>query len=237
MTLSYQQSRVLETRSAVLTTFVVALLAYLCLWGVLRYVADAAELSPLLRQLLFKGSLAALAMAGWLLTGRSYVQMGIARARPGSARLRWYAIAALSMGIGSMLGVALHIEHPAAAGMSPLQMIAVLWLFGSAAEELFTRGFAQSMMIAAAGERWKSLVIVLSAALFSAMHLPILISGVGIAGSLIVLGSTFLLGTVAACARACTGSVSHAIGVHIVGNMAAVPFGAMALAIQDWLTH
>src|SRR5262249_37307012 len=75
---------------------------------------------------------------------------------------------------------------------------------------------------------WRVLVP-LSALFFAGMHVPLIWSGAGALGGGTIVGATLVLGWAAAELRARTSSLVHAIGVHIFGNMASVPFGILAV--------
>lgn len=76
------------------------------------------------------------------------------------------------------------------------------------------------------GERSEGLVI-WSAGLFGAMHLPLLFAGIEIAAVVIIITAVTALGYVCAMARARTGSLRPAIAAHVMFNVGGVVAGVI----------
>lgn len=193
------------------------------------------EMSALKLQWIFKASLILIALVAWKLTGRSWAQMGWQRARPTKGKWIWYLMGALAMGFASIAMLLTKNRHPIASQFTFLQIIVTIWLLSSISEEIFVRGLMQSWIAApfelTPRDSGYHIVILASAALFGGLHVPLIWKGGGAVGGGIIVAATFLLGWAAAQIRARTGSLLHAIGVHIVGNIAAVPFGIVGVIL------
>jgi membrane protease YdiL (CAAX protease family) len=196
-----------------------------------RRLAEGLGVGVVAQLWLSKLALALAAAAIWKATGRSWKDMGLWRGRTKTAPTRWYVGAALAAAAGAIAVTLLHAEHPIAKAFSPIEMIATVWLLSSVTEEFFVRGFVQSLMYVDSSHRWEHgpVDVLASSSLFSAMHAPLLWSSMGIAGSIVVLVVTFVVGLMAANARRRTESLIHPIGVHMVGNIA----GAIASSVIE----
>ncbi|HZL89537.1 MAG TPA: CPBP family intramembrane glutamic endopeptidase, partial [Pirellulaceae bacterium] len=102
--------------------------------------------------------------------------------------------------------------HLAAYGL--LGIVLWIWIISSIVEELFCRAWFQTVV----GERTRAAVL-WSAALFGAMHLPLLLADVGIGAVVVILLSVTALGYVCATARARTGSLRPAVAAHVMFNI------------------
>lgn len=160
--------------------------------------------------------------------------LGFARGRPLGRRgaLRWYLLAAAGMGAATLTMLFSGARHPMTAGLSFPQLILSVWLLSSFAEELFVRGLAQSFMGGRDGaDLGARPVVAASAALFAALHVPLIWMGAGpIGGGAIVL-ATFTVGWSAAELRARSGSLLHPVLVHVFGNVASLPFGVIGVLL------
>lgn len=161
--------------------------------------------------------------------------MGWKPARPGTGKLKWYIIGALAMGAASIAMILTKSKHPLVAAMSFPQIILTVWLLSSVSEEIFVRGLVQSWVTddlnLLPGTPDARIVVFTSALLFAAMHVPLLWSGASVIAAGTIVAATFVLGWSAAELRLRTDSLLHAIGVHIVGNIAAVPFGVIGVLL------
>lgn len=196
-------------------------------------------MSALQRQWIFKGLLIVVALIAWKLTCRSWAQMGWQRARPTRGKWIWYLIGALAMGLSSIAMILTKQRHPIAAQLTFPQIIVTVWLLSSISEEIFVRGLVQSWIAVpfdlAPRDHGYRIVILASAQLFGGLHVPLIWMGGGLVGGGIIVAATFLLGWAAAEIRARTGSLLHAIGVHIVGNVAALPFAVIGVILYRLL--
>jgi membrane protease YdiL (CAAX protease family) len=194
--------------------------------------------SALKGQWILKGSMIVVSLIAWMLTRRPWREMGWQRARPGGRKWLWYLIAAVAMGLATIVMILTGHRHPIAAQLTFPQIIVTVWLLSSISEEIFVRGLVQSW-IAAPLEPDRATprcVIIASAALFGGLHVPLIWKGGGALGGGVIVAATFVLGWAAAEIRARSASLLHAIAVHIVGNMAALPFG-IAGAIIYYVIH
>jgi membrane protease YdiL (CAAX protease family) len=123
-------------------------------------------------------------------------------------------------------------------GLSFLQIVLLVWLLASVAEEVFVRGYIQSYLepLAARGFkvfRWRiSVPVIISALFFSAMHLILLTTGMPFLSVYVILVFTFCLGLAAAMQRERTGSVLPAIATHISFNVGGMIGGMLYVIIQ-----
>ena len=193
---------------------------------------------PLAGQWALKGSLIVVSLILWALTRRPWSQMGWQRARRGGHKWLWYLIAAVAMGLATIAMILTGHRHPIAAQLTFPQIIVTVWLLSSISEEIFVRGLVQSWIAAPLepNQRTPRCVICASAALFGGLHVPLIWKGGGAVGGSVIVAATFVVGWAAAEIRARSGSLLHAIGVHIVGNAAALPFGIVG-AIIYYVIH
>jgi membrane protease YdiL (CAAX protease family) len=94
-----------------------------------------------------------------------------------------------------------------------LGIILWIWVISSVVEELFCRGWFQTL----AGESTPAAVL-WSSALFGTMHLALLFN-MEIAAAVVIVVSVTALGYVCATARARTGSLRPAIAAHMMFNV------------------
>jgi membrane protease YdiL (CAAX protease family) len=114
--------------------------------------------------------------------------------------------------------------HPAAAGLSFLQIVVTVWIVASICEEVFYRGLIQSFLAPLGSYGLKvfgvrlSLPVIVAALLFGFMHMMLLTMGAdtylvgGIVGTAIVVGLT------AGYHREKSGSLIPAILIHMLFN-------------------
>ncbi len=137
------------------------------------------------------------------------------------------------MGVGSIVLIWTGSRHPLVAEMSFPEIVVTIWLLSSIAEEIFVRGLIQSWIAAPASQgavtNAGQVAVPVSAVVFAAMHAPLIWLGAGAVGGGTIVAGTLVLGWAAAELRARTDSLAHAIGVHVFGNVAAVPFGILAI--------
>jgi membrane protease YdiL (CAAX protease family) len=123
-------------------------------------------------------------------------------------------------------------------GLSFLQIVLLVWLLASFAEEIFVRGYIQSYLepLATRGFkvfRWRiSVPVILSALFFSAMHLILLTTGMPLLSVYVILVFTFCLGLTAAIQRERTSSVLPPIVTHISFNVGGAIGGMIYVIIQ-----
>jgi membrane protease YdiL (CAAX protease family) len=127
---------------------------------------------------------------------------------------------------------------PVLEGLSFLQIVLLVWLLASVAEEVLVRGYVQSYLEPLKHRGFNvfrlriSLPVIISALFFSAMHLILMTTGMPFTGVYIILVFTFLLGLVAALQRERTGSVMPAIATHVSFNVGGVIGGVVYVIFQ-----
>lgn len=146
--------------------------------------------------------------------------------------MRWAIIGILALLLGALATAAILITgavgNPIVKQLTFPQIILFVWLFSSAIEEIFTRGFLQGHL-AKAIDSSKFIPFLrvdvptfLSALFFACMHLSLIQSGADLKTVIIILIFTFSLGLLAGHLRSKTGSLLPAIGVHILANIGGV---------------
>lgn len=187
-------------------------------------------LYPWARQAVSQGLLAAVALGAMVVSRRRWAEFGFRRPAPAQGRFKLWGLMLGAASTGVILALGLRgMRDLAAYGL--LGIVLWIWVISSIVEELFCRGWFQTL-VAGAGEndthgvqpraavRW-------SAALFSAMHLPLLLADVEIAAVMVILLSVTALGYVCAMARARTGSLRPAIAAHVMFNVGALLAGVI----------
>ena len=123
-------------------------------------------------------------------------------------------------------------------GLSFLQIVLLVWVLASVAEELLVRGYVQSYLEPLAHKGFHvfklrlSLPVILSALFFAAMHLILLTTGTPTLTVYVVVVFAFFLGLVAAYQRERTRSVLPAIAAHVSFNIGGVLGGAIYVILQ-----
>ena len=153
---------------------------------------------------------------------------------------RWLGFLLQAFAVGTVVTFLLRLTpgkgmEEALRGVDPALLLASV-LYGSAAEEFFTRGWFQSFLeplrdrtVPLAGFA-PSLPVVASAILFGAMHLTLLLRGADPWTVGFVLVFTTTVGLIAATARERTGSLGPATLAHLAGN-AGGAFGGVLFAL------
>jgi hypothetical protein len=202
-------------------------------WSLRFSLGSAMRGSVAVSQLVLKGTMIAVAVVVWKLTGRPLVQMGWCRAPLwGRSNLVWYAIGAASMMAGSVAVIFIGARHPVASQMNFLQIVLLIWLLSSFSEEVYVRGLVQSWV--EDGASVHSAVapsVVSSALLFAGMHVPLIWMSAGVKGGLAIVLSTLGVGWACAVLRSRSRSLVPAIVCHILGNVAGVPGGILGVIL------
>ena len=131
-----------------------------------------------------------------------------------------------------------------AGGMSPLkglsfvQIVLLVWVLASVAEEILVRGYVQSYLEPLMDRGFSvfhlrlSLPVTMSAVFFALMHIILLATGTSFLTTYVVVVFAFFLGLVAAYQRERTGSVLPAIAAHVSFNIGGVVGGAIYVILQ-----
>ena len=123
-------------------------------------------------------------------------------------------------------------------GLGFWQMVLLIWLFASVAEEVLVRGYIQGYLEPLRGYGFRafgmrfSVPVLLSALLFSLMHLVLVTTGARPMAIYVVMVFTFFLGLVAAYQREKSDSVLPPIVAHISFNVGGV-IGALLFVIAQ----
>ena len=126
------------------------------LWGLALFLAitwslklgfgDALTSKPALSQGVLKATLACVAVIVWKLMGRPLSEMGCARHAGGTGQSRVVRDRGNRDGRHVCRRDLARLRHPAAAQLSFLQLIALIWLLSSFSEEVYVRGLVKSWM-------------------------------------------------------------------------------------------
>lgn len=216
--------------------FVVGLGGFLGIaWPLKAGLARAGVDSAAVGQVALKGTMIAVALAGWALSGRPLAAMGWRRAGWRRDHVGWFAVAGLAMMAASVAMIFLEVRHPVAAQLGFLQIVGLIWGLSSVSEEVYVRGLIQSWVADRPGPEPEASpfepAVVSSALLFAAMHAPLMGSDAGVAGGLAIVLATLVVGWACAALRARSGSLWPAIACHVVGNVAAIPGGIVAVIL------
>jgi hypothetical protein len=178
---------------------------------------------PWARQAVAQGLMAAVALGAMAASGRLFAEFGFRRPAPARGHFMLWGLLLGAASTGVMLAFGLPGMRARLAGYGLPGLVLWIWLISSTVEEVFCRGWFQSLVAGAGegdsqGERTRTAVI-WSAALFGTMHLSLLFAGVDIASVVVVVLSVTALGYVCATARARTGSLRPAISAHVMFNV------------------
>lgn len=169
---------------------------------------------PWARQAVNQGLIAAVAVGAMAISRRPLAEFGFRRPTPANGRFMLWGLVLGVASTGIILAFRLRGMggHLAAYGL--LGIILWIWVISSTVEEVFCRGWFQTLI----GEHTRAAVM-WSAALFGAMHLPLLFGDLEIAAAVVIVLSVTALGYVCALARARTGSLIPALAAHVMFNV------------------
>ncbi len=123
-------------------------------------------------------------------------------------------------------------------GLSFVQIILLVWVLASVAEEILVRGYVQSYLEPLMDRGFTvfhlriSLPVIMSAIFFAIMHIILLATGTSILTTYIVVVFAFFLGLVAAYQRERTGSILPALAAHVSFNIGGVLGGVIYVILQ-----
>lgn len=120
---------------------------------------------------------------------------------------------------------------PGTEDFSFIQVVILIWIFASIAEEVLSRGLVQSYLsplgvfgFSIFGFR-VSLPVLFAALFFGAMHLPLLMTGLDSFSVFSIVISAFIMGIIAGYYREKTGSIIPAIIIHMLFNITGTIIG------------
>jgi membrane protease YdiL (CAAX protease family) len=177
---------------------------------------------PWARQAVTQGLMAAVALGAMAASRRPWSEFGFRRPAPPRGHFVLWGLALGAAGTGVILALGLRGMRKALAAYGLPGIVLWIWVISSVVEELFCRGWFQTLAAGGNGdphgERARA-AVPWSAALFGAMHLPLLFGGADRAGAVLIVLSVTALGYVCATARAWTGSLRPAIAAHVMFNV------------------
>jgi membrane protease YdiL (CAAX protease family) len=150
--------------------------------------------------------------------------------------VRWLPVAALALATGGLTSFVILVagvdRNPLLEELSFPQVVLLVWITSSMAEEVLARGFLQGHLTGPSTPPRGGIdgPTLASALFFSSMHLVLLLRGISLANLAITMAFTFALGLLAGHQRAVSKSLVPAIGVHVLGNVGTL-LGGIAYAI------
>lgn len=178
---------------------------------------------PWARQAVTQGLMAAVALGAMAVSARPFAEFGFRRPAPAKGHFMLWGLALGAASTGVILAFGLSGMRARLAAYGLPGMVLWIWVISSIVEEVFCRGWFQSLVSGAGesphGERTRAAAVMWSAALFGTMHLALLFAGVDIAAVVVIVLSVTALGYVCATARARTGSLLPAIAAHVMFNV------------------
>lgn len=195
---------------------------------------------PWARQAVSQGLLAAFALAAMAVSRRPFAEYGFRRPAPAKGHFKLWGLVLGAASTGVILAFGLRGMRTRLAAYGLLGIVLWIWLVSSVVEELFCRGWFQTVVAGAgtsdaADERPRAAVW-WSTALFGTMHLPLLLTDVEVAAAVVIVLGVTALGSVCATARARTGSLRPAIAAHVLFNVGAVLAGVIYTIIYRGAT-
>jgi membrane protease YdiL (CAAX protease family) len=177
---------------------------------------------PWARQAVTQGLMAAVALGAMAASRRPFAEFGFRRPEPAKGHFKLWGLALGAASSGVILALGLRGMRGQVAPYGLPGIVLWLWVISSVVEELFCRGWIQTLV----GGSTRAAVL-WSAALFGAMHLVLLFSDVEITAVAVILVSVTALGYVCATARARTGSLRPAIFAHMMFNIGGLVAGVI----------
>jgi membrane protease YdiL (CAAX protease family) len=178
---------------------------------------------PWARQAVSQGLLTVVALGAMAVSRRPFAEFGFRRPAPAQGHFKLWGLVLGAASTVVILALGLRGMRAGLAAYGLLGIVLWIWVFSSIVEEVFCRGWFQSLV---AGGDTRAAVI-WSAALFGTMHLGLLFSNVEIAAVVVIVLSVTALGYVCATARARTGSLRPAIAAHVMFNVGAFLAGVI----------
>jgi membrane protease YdiL (CAAX protease family) len=205
-------------------------------WLLKQGLASSTVQSAVVSQIVLKGTLILVALAGWLVLRRPYREMGWCRIeRWRRSDLWWFALSAIAMMVASFVMIFLEVRHPLLAQMSFAEVVVIVWFGSSLSEEIYVRGLVQSWISGrenvSAGNSAFEPAVISSALVFASMHVPLMRTSMGVKGGLPIVLATLVVGWACAVLRARTRSLWPAIACHILGNVAGIPGGILGVLV------
>lgn len=201
-----------------------------------------ADSFPWLKQILLKTILIVIALVGSLIMTRGALSRHGYRRATG---LKWWPIIWPGLLLGATATLMIFITPAGGMDMARLgsgAVIALLVLYSSVSEEIFTRGFIQSLM-GHLRERKTNLLVarvsvpaITTGLLFGSLHLSVYFGGCDVLTTVIIVSYTTLLGIVAGHLFEKYDSIVPAIIVHIAANVGGVTAGIVVTMVRFLIT-
>jgi membrane protease YdiL (CAAX protease family) len=178
---------------------------------------------PWARQVVSQGLMLAVALGAMVLSRRPFAEFGFRRPVPAKGHFKLWGLVLGAASAGVILALGLRGMQSRLAGYGLLGIVLWIWVFSSIVEEIFCRGWFQSLVAGpsasdSTGNRTPAAVL-WSTALFGTMHLSLLFLDINIAAVAVIVLAVTALGFVCATARARTGSLRPAIAAHVLFNV------------------
>jgi membrane protease YdiL (CAAX protease family) len=205
-----------------LAAFVLALGVALAAFYVATTLPESVKARyPWAVQAVAQGLMTVVAFGAMAASRRPWADYGFRRPAPARGHFLLWGLVLGAASTGVILALGLRGMRGKLGSYGLPGIILWVWVISSVVEELYCRAWFQGL-IAVAESDTKSepshAAVPWSAALFGAMHLPLLFSG-EIASAVLIVLSVTVLGYICATARARTGSILPAIGAHALFNV------------------
>jgi membrane protease YdiL (CAAX protease family) len=121
--------------------------------------------------------------------------------------------------------------------MGLLQIVTIIWLGSTLAEEVFVRGLIQGWMQpeASPGAPGSTARVLASGLLFGALHLSLFVQGAAPGTAAVIVTATTLLGLVCAWSRERSGSLLGPLAAHFAFNVAGLIGGIVTVIAKGHL--
>ena len=219
----------------VLLTILTAVIAYVAAALITRLLPQPLrEAHPWVSQAVLKPLLIAISFGLMYTMRRPFADFGFRRATGKSKR--WIAAGVALGALATMVVLLLGLEglQKVMKGYPFWAVVVWVWIGSSVGEEIFVRGWFQSTLVMR-GVQQRAAVI-LSGALFGAMHLSLLVAGGEAASVAVIVTATFLLGLICAHLRATRDSLIPATLAHIGFNVGGL-LGGIVVVVARKLMH
>jgi membrane protease YdiL (CAAX protease family) len=176
-----------------------------------------------------QGLMTIVALAAMAVSGRSFAEFGFRRPRRAGGHFVWWGLALGAASTAVVLAFGLPGLRSRLGAYGAAALVFWIWLVSSTVEEIFCRGWFQSLVAGADDGDGRAArgAVIWSAAVFGTMHLSLLVAGVDIGSVAVIVLFVTALGYLCATVRARSGSLLPAIAAHVAFNIGGFIAGAI----------
>ncbi len=227
------------SRGGWLRCTVAGMVGFAAFFGLGEVVSLLGIESPIGRQVALKGLMVVVAVVAWAVLRQPPSTMGWTRLGWrafgwNGGCWKWTVLACLAMAGATVVMILTGQRHPIASQLNFGQIVVVIWLLSSFAEEVYVRGAIQSygqLGVDPSRLGAASPPVVVSALVFAAMHVPLIWKGGGAVGGGVIVAATLFVGWACAVVRVRSGGIWAPFLVHMLANISAVPGGIVGVII------